>query len=41
MIFAQADVDTRVKLRAALPNDDIPSEDVLAAISLYAEPFGF
>ena len=41
MITAKADIHTRVKSRAALANDDIARNNLLATENLHAQAFGF
>jgi hypothetical protein len=41
MITAKADIDTRVKSRAALANDDIARNNLLTTENLHAQSFGF
>lgn len=41
MITAKADIDTRVKSRAALANDDIARNNLLTTENLHAQAFGF
>ena len=41
MITTKADIDTRVKSRAALANDDIACNNLLTTENLHAQAFGF
>ena len=41
VISAHADILTRAIARAALPNEDVPGQDGLAAKAFDAKPFGF
>jgi hypothetical protein len=41
MILTTSDIGTRMKLRASLTDDDIACCDLLAAVNLNSQPFGF
>ena len=41
MITAKADIDARMKSRAALANDDIARNNLLTTENLHAQAFGF